>query len=181
MPSTPATESMKRAVRIGAVLAGLAALAGCVSRTAAPAPPPAPPAPPSAPEPPPPLPAVSWEGGTLTPGDWSYVEGPSPRATFGDGVPVLAIQCTGGRRIELARQGASAGSALVVRTTFGDRALPASAGERAVAASLAADDPLLDQIAFSRGRILVHLDGATDIVVPTWPEPARVIEECRGQ
>ena len=167
-------------MRIGAVLAGFAALGGCVSRPAPPAPPPPAPAPPPAPEPPPPAPA-SWEGGTLTNGDWTYVQEPSPRATFGDGAPVLAFQCAAGRRIELVRQGASAGTALVVRTTFGDRALPASAGERAVSASLAPDDPLLDQIAFSRGRFLVHLDGAAEIVVPTWPEPARVIEECRGQ
>jgi hypothetical protein len=109
------------------------------------------------------------------------MEGPGARAAFGDGVPFLVISCTSDRQIELGRVGSSTGTALVVRTTFGDRSLPASGGERIVSARIDATDPLLDQIAFSRGRFLVHVDGAADIIAPTWPEPVRVIEECRGQ
>ena len=42
-------------------------------------------------------------------------------------------------------------------------------------------DPLLDQIAFSRGRFLVQAEGGPSLILPAWPEPARVIEDCRGQ
>jgi hypothetical protein len=38
---------------------------------------------------------------------------------------------------------------------------------------------LFDQIVFSRGRFLVRVAGGGDLVLPTWPEPARLIEECR--
>jgi len=40
-------------------------------------------------------------------------------------------------------------------------------------------DPLLDAIAFSRGRIAVGLPGTPAIVLPGWAKPARVAEDCR--
>jgi glucose/arabinose dehydrogenase len=174
---------MKGRMRIATALAGLAALAACVSGPAPPAPPqpaPAPdPAPPPAAPPPPP---ASWQDGTLTAGDWAYVESPVVRASFGEGAPVLIIECTPDSRIRFIRPGAAgAADALAVRTTFGARNLPASAGADGVAATLATADPMLDEIAFSRGRFLVHVEGQADLVLPSWPEPARVIEECRGR
>jgi hypothetical protein len=33
---------------------------------------------------------------------------------------------------------------------------------------------------FSRGRFTVEVPGAPMLVIPAWPEPARVIEDCRG-
>lgn len=75
------------------------------------------------------------------------------------------------RRIVLAREGSSA--PLRIRTTYGQRAL-------APAAELPADDPLLDEIAFSRGRFTVEGEGLAPLFLPTWPEPARVIDDCRG-
>ena len=45
----------------------------------------------------------------------------------------------------------------------------------------AASDPQLDAIAFSRGRFFVSLNGTSDLVIPDWPEFARVIEDCRGR
>jgi hypothetical protein len=39
---------------------------------------------------------------------------------------------------------------------------------------------LLDQIVFSRGRVSVEAEGLPALTIPTWPEPARVIDECRG-
>jgi hypothetical protein len=43
---------------------------------------------------------------------------------------------------------------------------------------LQANDPLLDAIAFSRGRFMVTGGGAT-LAIPSWPEAARSIEDCR--
>jgi len=108
------------------------------------------------------------------------VEIPGPQASYGNGAPVLTIECTADRQIRIVRAGSGAG-ALSIRTTFGDRGIAASTRPDATVATIAPVDPILDQIAFSRGRFLVHVDGQADLVLPTWPEPARVIEQCRGQ
>lgn len=44
-----------------------------------------------------------------------------------------------------------------------------------------ASDPHLDLLAFSRGRILVSIAGMDDLVLPSWPEFGRVVEDCRGE
>lgn len=155
----------------------------CVPRTAAPAPAPAPP--PAAPAPPAPLPAppappppADWRDAPLSAGDWSYRgEG---IATFGAGAaPVFAMRCDGAGRISLSRTGAT-GRSITVRTTFGERSLPATARGSDTVATLASSDQLLDQMAFSRGRFLVQTDGAAPLILPAWAETARVIEDCRG-
>jgi hypothetical protein len=48
-----------------------------------------------------------------------------------------------------------------------------------VTADFSAFDPLLDAIAFSRGRVSVTIAGGSSLVVPAWPEAARTIEDCR--
>jgi hypothetical protein len=49
-----------------------------------------------------------------------------------------------------------------------------------VAAELAASDPHLDMMAYSRGKFVVQIKGTPDLVVPSWPEIARVVEDCRA-
>lgn len=167
----------------GASLAALA-LAACVPVAAPPAPLPAPaPRPVSLPPSPPPAPPPpDWATGPLSPGDWRYrVDGGVPTAVF-DGAgygPSLAIRCMP-RRIAIVLTGVE-GDAIVVRSSFGERRLPALADRNQIAATLAPSDPLLDQMAFSRGRFLVMVVGGPSLVVPAWPEFARVIEDCRGQ
>ena len=48
-----------------------------------------------------------------------------------------------------------------------------------VTADFSAFDPLLDAIAFSRGRLVVTMAGGVPLVAPAWPEAARTIEDCR--
>ena len=99
-------------------------------------------------------------------------DGAAAAATFeGAAGLVFRIACAGPGRVSLSAP-AAPGAALSVRTTYGERAVNA--------AELPAADPLLDQIAFSRGRFLVRAAGAGELVLPSWPEPARVIEDCRG-
>jgi hypothetical protein len=45
--------------------------------------------------------------------------------------------------------------------------------------TLPARDPLLDAIAFSRGRFAVAVPGEPTLYVPSWTEISRVIEDCR--
>ena len=122
------------------------------------------------PAPRPPEPQVGWEDMALTPGEWTYRED-GPSASYA----AFTIRCErAGRRVMLTRQAAA--GALVIRTSFGARTLPAGAN----GVVLSASDPFLDQIVFSRGRFSVEAEGLPALTVPTWPEPARVIDECRG-
>lgn len=150
----------------------LAGLTACVPRAEPPAPTPPPPAlspAPALPSPPPAPAPADWSVAPLTPGDWARS---GSEASYGG---AFALRCEAGR-VTLSRLGAGAGQRLTIRTSYGERSLPASSG----AATLAASDPLLDQIAFSRGRFLVQADGLPPLILPAWPEPARVIEDCRG-
>ena len=137
-----------------------------------PAPSPAPAAVPAAPavaaDLPPPADA-DWPDRPLTAGDWSYrSDAGGSEARFAG----FGLRCDPARReVILSREGA--GGPVRVRTTYGERALSSGA-------ALPAADPLLDQMAFSRGRFAVEAEGSPMLIVPTWPEPARVIEDCRG-
>jgi len=172
-----------RPSRIGGAALLAAMTAACVPRTAPPAPAPAPPPPRRAPplaEPPPP-PPVDWQEGELSPGDWDYREdGPAALAAFRSDRLTFTLRCEPNRSVTAALTGARARS-LIIRTSYGERRLPATAVHvNEMLASIAASDPLLDQMAFSRGRLFVQAEGGPALIVPAWPEIARVTEDCRG-
>jgi hypothetical protein len=174
-------EAGMRAITLGMAMAAALTLAGCATQPAAPpapvaapeAPPPAPP--PPLPLPPPPPPPTDWRDLALTPGDWAYRAEPSGSAAeFGAAAPVFTLRCLpAARQVVLERAGAAAGARLVIRTSFGERAVAAGA-------PLPAADPFFDQMAFSRGRFTVASDGLPMLVIPSWPEPARTVEDCRA-
>ena len=154
---------------------------------AQPAPEPTPPARPAArpvPVPPPAAPPVDWLQAAIGPGDWSYRDGPAGTvALWGEesGGARLAIACDRATRtIRLTRAGAAAGS-MEVRSTNGVRTLRTAAdpGLPGATATLPAADAFLNDLVFSRGRFLVTATGAPALVVPTWAEPFRVVEDCR--
>jgi hypothetical protein len=134
-----------------------------------------------APQPPPP-PAPEWIDAPLNPGDWTLEEGASA-ASFGTpGQPSLLLRCASPGQIAIERRGPApaTGGSLTFRTSTTARTLAARSAPQGLVATLAASDPLLDAIAFSRGRFAVEAAMLPRLVVPTWPEPVRVIEECRG-
>jgi hypothetical protein len=155
-----------------ATAGAIALLGGCAGKQE-PAPAPTPPvgeAPPPEPIRPSPDPvAQDPPDPPLAPGEWLYAgDSGGSVARFGDS---FSLRCDSARgRISLARAGSAA--ALRVRTSYGERALPAGA-------ELAATDPLFDEMAFSRGRFTVEASGLPALVLPAWPEPARVVEDCR--
>ena len=172
-----------RASRIGVAALLAAMAAACVPRTAPPAPAPAPPPsrpaqPPAEPSPPPP---VDWQEADLSPGDWDYrQDGPAPLATFRSDRLTFTLRCEPNRSVTLGLTGAQA-SSLIVRTSYGERRLPATAVHaNDMLARVAASDPLLDEIAFSRGRLFVQAGGGPALIVPAWAEIARIAEDCRG-
>lgn len=95
---------------------------------------------------------------------------------------MFRIYCEGPTRsVFLQRYGAASGRTMAVRTSFGARTIPfvPEPGPQLGTATLPAGDPFLDGMIFSRGRISVEVAGAPMLVLPSWAEPARVVEDCR--
>jgi hypothetical protein len=129
--------------------------------------------------------AVDFSIATPQPGGWTYAAtAAGTEASFLDssGQPQLFVRCTrAGRVVTIAKPATAAAPFLSVWTSNLTRNLPASYNPATyrLSASVTASDPLLDAIAFSRGRFAVSVSGATALIVPAWEEPARVIEDCR--
>ena len=101
-------------------------------------------------------------------GEWRYSGG---TARFGGGDPaLLTITCQASERAIVVRVAEPAAS-LTLRATTSLKQIPATGG----IARLDPRDPILDALAFSRGRF-----GVGSRWYPVWPEVARVVEDCRG-
>ena len=172
----------------------LALGAGLAALTAACFPPPRPvpvavpvPVPMPPPRPAPPPPPADWRDAPATPGDWrwSTASGTS-QASYGaaDAAPLVTLTCDRARGIVLLeRAGEATGSVpITVRTTFSLRLLSSDAAVSHsgwITMRLTPRDPLLDAIAFSRGRFTIEVAGMPALYLPSWPEISRVIEDCR--
>ena len=169
-----------------AVLSGVT-LSGCV------APPPATPPAPRLPFPrptlaPPPVavsPTTTTGDGAVSPGIWTYgTDARGSRAMFGQANrdALLVVRCDrSARRIFVSVPG-SAPDTLTLRATSTlsqYAARPSGSSPAYVAVDIAPSDPLLDALAFSRGRFTVAL-GSRALAVPAWPEFTRVVEDCRA-
>ena len=170
-----------------AALAACIALAGsCSEQPPAPMPAPMPrPTPSPAPAPPAPLakPDTDWRTAPITPGDWQWSEqGARSVAQFAGGRLVLTCD-RAAATVTLARSGAAAGPvAMTIVTSSLERPVtgdPQPGPPPAIAVSLGAQDPVLDALAFSRGRFAVETAGLETLFVPSWPEVSRVVEDCR--
>jgi hypothetical protein len=176
------------AMRVRRILAlgGMVIAASACVPPAEPLPPQPQPAPQPQPLPAPPA-AQDWRDFPLTPGQWLYrTEGGTSQASFGaaNSEPQFIIRCDPARRqIVLSREGVPTAPSLTVRTSYTARALPVTIQREPLAyasATVPAGDPILDSIAFSRGRFTVEAPGLPTLVIPAWPEPARVMEDCRA-
>jgi hypothetical protein len=95
----------------------------------------------------------------------------------------LKVRCNrSARTVSVIRTGVPAAAPnLSVWTTSLSRTVPARfLSTKELVADLQANDPLLDAIAFSRGRFATAATGAPMVAVPAWPETTRVIEDCRS-
>ena len=130
---------------------------------------------------------VDWRDAPITPGTWLY-EGTSggSQARFGAdaGTPLAVLRCDrSANRIALHRAGAAPGPVpLTITTSVATRAFtatPEAAPTPQLALVLAVRDPVLDAMAFSRGRFVIEVTGLPTLYLPAWPEVGRVIEDCR--
>ena len=119
-------------------------------------------------------------------GAWSYQAfAGGSHAAFTDGTATqrLIVRCNrAARTVSIVRTGVPAAApTLSIWTTSIARAVPARFdATRTLSADFAATDPLLDAIAFSRGRFATGAAGAPMVAVPAWPELSKVIEDCRS-
>ena len=168
-------------------LVAMLALSACVS-------PPPPPAPKAISAPPSaaamaPAPALTgdWNDWPFTLGDWTYSR--DSRGSVGQfgasgRTAMLSLRCdVQTRRITLSREASAPAQHVVIRTSSMTKQLPAqlTGGTPAyIAVDIMSNDPILDAMAFSRGRILVEAEGQQPVILPSWAEIARIIEDCRG-
>lgn len=140
----------------------------------------------TAPARPAPLPApadTNWMDAPLTPGRWSYEHRGNLTLAVFSGQASFAIQCWRPlAQVSLILPGPGGGAA-AIQTETAARTLPLadSGGEIPTAlATLAANDPLLDAMALSKGRFAVEAAGKPPLYLPSHAEVSRVIEDCRG-
>jgi len=130
---------------------------------------------------------VDWSLSPRSPGTWIYrADGNGSIASFGEpgGEARVSLRCDFAlQRVYLGIAGAAdqivEGRAL---TSDGHAALtlvPAGGNPSYLVAQLQPRDPLLDRIAFSRGRFALSVPGQTLTIMPAWAEIGRVIEDCR--
>lgn len=150
---------------------------------------------------------TDWRDAPLAAGSWSLRLAPAgSEAAFGPAAAPaqLVLRCDpAARRVRLAVPSAIAGRAataatMIITTSSQSRRLAGLAGPATVEAQLAAGDPLLDAIAFSRGRWTLSLAGSVSpagslvpagtgapagarmLVLPISAEAARIVEDCRN-
>jgi hypothetical protein len=131
-------------------------------------------------------PSASFATATASTGKWTYAAtADGSEATFADAYnhPQLSVHCTRmTRRVSILRPVSVAATSIAIWTSDGSRSLPATydAGAARLSVELATYDSLLDSMVSSRGRFVVSVSGQPALVVPPWPEIARVIEDCRA-
>lgn len=134
-------------------------------------------------------PSTGWTYAPLTPGAWRYIDygvGRGKRVLFSQGdddfFDVTCVFEPQGPQILLIRNGRPPTDPveMTIRTETEQRTLAARAANRHAIAALPVSDPLLDAIALSKGRFAVEVFGVTPLILPTWAEVSRVIEDCRG-
>lgn len=129
-------------------------------------------------------PAVDLSYASPAAGTWSYAPtADGSQAQFrNSALAQLTIRCTRAARVVTISKPASAAAPFLFLWTSSEaKSFPASFDPATGQAStrLNAFDSILDAVAFSRGRVGVSIAGSPALVVPSWPEPARVIEDCR--
>ena len=125
-------------------------------------------------------------------GSWTYAATTDgSEATFANpsALPQLTIRCVRAtRRVTIAKPATGAAPFMYVWTSSAVRSVPASFNPMTnrISIDVTSNDPLLDALVFSRGRIgviVAQSAGAAapsvQLVVPSWPEIARVVEDCR--
>jgi hypothetical protein len=123
----------------------------------------------------PPAPA-DWRTRPMTAGSWTWrTSADVSEAAFSDSRGIqFVLRCTRAtRRVSFSRPGAPVSTPIRIATTSSERQL-------GIGNAVAANDPLLDAIAFTRGRLWVAAGATMPLVLRSAAEPARAVEDCRS-
>ena len=130
--------------------------------------------------------SVDFSYSAVTTGSWSYapsVSGSEARFTDSAGAVRAAITCARvTRQVSLSRSSLAPAATMSIWTSSASRELASRFDQAAlrVTTQTTAYDPLLDALAFSRGRFAILMPGSPALVLPSGPEPAHVFEDCRA-
>ena len=147
-----------------------------------------------------PLSAFDWRDVPLPAGDWVWVpRAGGSEARYGPGgqPPIAIIVCdraAGVVRLALPMTGPVTGpvngpmtgptrSATITTSTSTSTfvAQPEAVGVLpTLAVTLPVSNRMLDAMAYSRGRFRVEIDGMAPVLLPSWSEVGRLVEDCRG-
>ena len=121
-----------------------------------------------------------WADAPATPGDWLVREkdGQS-QAAFGDDLVVVTCDRTAGVVSLRIEQPGSDASTVSILSTSQARSFSGARTDQSLTISLQTSDEILDAMVFTRGNFAVSVEGADPLYLPSWPELARVIEDCR--
>jgi hypothetical protein len=170
-------------------LTGLA-LASCAVPSPEPAPQPQPPRS-TEPAPLPPTPQIvqpqgHWTDWPMEAGQWVYrIDDRGSIALFGQPGrdALITLRCDKGLRMTfLSVAGVTNFSRMTVRTSSTSKTVETkNTGGKPpyVAVAIAPTDPILDALAYSRGRVAFEPYGDKFIAIPLWSEIGRVVEDCR--
>jgi hypothetical protein len=127
-----------------------------------------------------------WTDWPITEGSWVYrSDDRGSIALFGrvQSDALVTVRCDKSRaRIYLARAGTGGGE-MTVRSSSALKtfnASPTGGTPAYVAAEIQPNDPFLDAMIYTRGRIALQVAGQQSIAVPIWSEIAKVVEDCRS-
>lgn len=121
----------------------------------------------------------------ITPGEWQWQRaGDTSTAQFAGAL--VTVSCTVPARMVAIRRraesaaGAAQSAAMTILTSTQSRTLQGRKLGDEIVVTLAADDPLLDALAVSRGRFGLEAAGLAGVYPGSWAEVSRVIEDCRA-
>lgn len=169
------------------VIGASAALSACTTPAPRPAPPSARVPAASHPVAPPLAETPNWRDAALTEGAWTYArEGTATIAAFTtpEGLRLFSLAChreRGSMVMSRAGNAATPVPASII-TSYGTRPFsvsPLPQGDQKLVLSLRPQDPVLDEMAFSRGRFVFDVNGLPTLYLPAHAEIGRVIEDCR--
>ena len=129
---------------------------------------------------------VDFSYSPVSPGSWTYREitgGSDASFVDGTGATRLVIACGKiTRLVTISKASAAPAASLSFWTSSASRSLGARFDQPSgrVIAQVGGMDPLLDALAFSRGRFAAMMPGSPALVLPAGPEIAHVVEDCRA-
>ncbi|WP_420381965.1 hypothetical protein [Novosphingobium sp.] len=138
---------------------------------------------------------TDWRDLPLPAGDWAWTaRATGSEARYGQsGSPPIAIlacdRAAGVVRLALtlpymaSEQTGTRSATITTSTSTGTFAAgPQTIGALStIAVTLPVSNRILDAMAYSRGRFRIEIGAMAPIVLPSWSEVGRVVEDCRGQ